>query len=431
MADGNKESAAIAGADSLPDGAADPRARSRAWLVWTLAAAQLVSWGSLYYSFSLFVIPMQRELGWSKTELNGALSLGLLITGLSGLPVGAWIDRRGGRALMTLGSLSAAALLFAWSRVESPAAFYVIWALLGAVLATVLYDPAFAVLTRDFGPGFRKAILTLTLVAGFASTVFVPLTELLVEELGWRATLAVLALCNLVPASLHALFLPGAGRETRKSAPPAAKDAAPAGLSPLRKAMRRATFWCLLASFAAAAATSSSVVFHLVPLLSERGVDPATIVSCIAVIGPMQVAGRLVLFGLGAKLGAELLGSLNVLAIPLSLLALLLLPTSLATLVSFAALYGLGNGIMTIVRGTAVSDLIGREGYGAINGTLALPNNFAMATAPFAVATLWAAWGGYQPVLWAIFATSCLSALAFWLAVATARGRGDRPQGGP
>ncbi len=98
---------------------------------------------------------------------------------------------------------------------------------------------------------------------------------------------------------------------------------------------------------------------------------------------------------------------------------------------AFAALYGLGNGIMTIVRGTAVSDLIGREGYGAINGTLALPNNFAMAAAPFAVATLWAAWGGYQPVLWAIFAASCLSALAFWLAVATARGRGGVPRGGP
>ncbi|MGO8869018.1 MAG: MFS transporter [Alphaproteobacteria bacterium] len=303
--------------------------------MWTLAAAQLVSWGSLYYSFSLFVIPMQRELGWSKTELNGALSLGLLITGLSGLPVGAWIDRRGGRALMTLGSLSAAALLFAWSRVESLAAFYVIWALLGAVLASVLYDPAFAVLTRDFGPGFRKAILTLTLVAGFASTVFIPLTELLVEELGWRAALAALALCNLVPATLHALFLPGAGRKVRKSAPPAVQDAA-AGLSPLRRAMGRATFWCLLASFAAAAATSSSVTFHLVPLLSERGVDAATIVSCIAVIGPMQVAGRLVLFGLGAKLGAEVLGSLNVLAIPLSLLALLLLPSSLAALVAFA-----------------------------------------------------------------------------------------------
>ena len=430
MADGNEEGAAIAHADALPGGAAGPRARSRPRLVWTLAAAQLVSWGSLYYSFSLFVIPMQRELGWSKTELNGALSLGLLITGLSGLPVGAWIDRRGGRALMTLGSLSAAVLLFAWSRVESLAAFYVIWALLGAVLASVLYDPAFAVLTRDFGPGFRKAILTLTLVAGFASTVFIPLTELLVEELGWRAALATLALCNLVPATLHALFLPGAGRKVRKSAPPAAQDAA-AGLSPLRKAMGRATFWCLLASFAAAAATSSSVTFHLVPLLSERGVDAATIVSCIAVIGPMQVAGRLVLFGLGAKLGAELLGSLNVLAILLSLIALLLLPSSLAALVAFAALYGLGNGIMTIVRGTAVSDLIGREGYGAINGTLALPNNFAMAAAPFAVATLWAAWGGYQPVLWAIFAASCLSALAFWLAVATARGRGGVPRGGP
>src|SRR5437763_6925016 len=96
-------------------------------LVWALSLAQLVSWGSIYYGFSLFVVPMEAELGWSRTWLNGALSLGLLMSGLFALPVGRWIDRHGGRLLMALGSLAGAALLFAWSRIESLAAFYVIW----------------------------------------------------------------------------------------------------------------------------------------------------------------------------------------------------------------------------------------------------------------------------------------------------------------
>ena len=423
-----KELPTIAGQMLRSKSRSGRRGFARGTVVWTLATAELVSWGTLYYSFSLFVLPMQQELGWSKAELNGALSLGLLIVGMSGLPVGSWIDRHGGRLLMTLGSLGGAALLLAWSRIESLASFYLLWALMGMVLASVLYDPAFVVLTREYGADAKRSILTLTLVAGFASTVFIPLIQFLLDRLSWRSTLQVLALCNLaVPALLHAVFVPG-GRAASESATavteaPVARSES-ALPSPLRAALGTTTFWCLLLSFAAAGATSSSVIFHIIPLLHERGVDTTTIVACIAVIGPMQVAGRLLLYAFGARLGADVLGSVNALALPLALLALLLLPTSLPSLVVFAAIYGLGNGIMTIVRGTAVVDLIGREGFGSINGTLAFPYGLALAAAPLGAALLWSAWGSYQPVLWTMFGTACLSGIAFWLAVASARRRG-------
>jgi Sugar phosphate permease len=130
-----------------------PAPETGAWpwtLVWALSAAQLVSWGALYYSFSLFVVPMEAELGWSRNALNGALSLGLLTAGVSAFAVGTWIDRRGGRALMTFGSALGAAMLAAWSRVESLVAFYAIWMGLGLALAATLYEPAFTVLTRLF-----------------------------------------------------------------------------------------------------------------------------------------------------------------------------------------------------------------------------------------------------------------------------------------
>ena len=185
--------------------------RHHPWvMVWTMAVAQVISWGTLYYAFSLFVVPMQESLGWSRPMLNGALSLGLLCTGVVAFPVGAWIDRHGGRSVMTIGSLAGGLLLLAWSQVETPWGFYVLWALIGATMAGVLYEPAFAVITAVFGPEARRGITALTLVGGFASTVFMPLTQLLIATLGWRHALLVLGALNLaVCLPLHVLFVPG------------------------------------------------------------------------------------------------------------------------------------------------------------------------------------------------------------------------------
>ena len=158
-------------------------------LLWALAAAQVVSWGSVFYSFSLFVVPMEAELGWSRAAINGALTIGLLTSGFVAYPVGTWIDRHGGRWLMALGSVLATLLLAAWAFVESLIAFYAIWLGLGFALAATLYEPVFAVVTRIFPDSYRSRITALTLVGGFASTVFVPLTQLFISTLGWRDAL--------------------------------------------------------------------------------------------------------------------------------------------------------------------------------------------------------------------------------------------------
>ena len=156
---------------------------------WALAAAQLVSWGSIYYAFSLFVVPMESALGWSRTATNAALSIGLLISGLAAYPIGTWIDRGHGRRVMVCGSILAAAMLALWSQAHSLAMLFVGWAGLGVAMAATLYDPVFAVVTRDFPDGFRTKITLITLVAGFASTVFIPLTQGLIEWFGWRGAL--------------------------------------------------------------------------------------------------------------------------------------------------------------------------------------------------------------------------------------------------
>jgi MFS family permease len=390
-------------------------------LVWALSLAQLVAWGSIYYGFSLFIVPMEAELGWSRISLNGALSLGLLMSGLFAYPVGSWIDRNGGRALMTIGSLTGAGLLVMWSQVENPAVFYAVWIGLGLSMAATLYEPAFAVLTRSFPHSYRTKITALTLVGGFASTVFIPLTQIFIDQLGWRHALIALALCNLVICvPIHALLLRdrrGSGGHLALPKEHEREIAADA----LRRALRHPAFWALAVCFTAYYSTFSALTFHIIPLLTERSFANSTIIAAIATIGPAQVAGRVVLLALGRRLTTRAVGRAVVLAFPLSVLLLIALPSSIPALFAFAVLYGGANGIMTILRGTAVPDLLWREGYGAINGALAFPSNVAKAVAPFAAALIWRAAGDYDAVLWTIVGGSMIAAAGFWFAAAVGR----------
>lgn len=385
-------------------------------LVWALAAAQLISWGAIYYSFSLFVAPMEAEFGWSRTTINGALSLGLLVSGFAAYPVGTWIDRYGGRTVMTLGSALGAALLAVWSTIESPPALYVIWAGLGLAMAATLYEPVFAVLTRSFPRSYRTRITALTLVGGFASTVFIPLTQIAIAWLGWRDALLALALCVLAACVPVHAFLLRDGVGQGGSGTPSSQETRRIAADAFRRALRHPSFWGLAVCFTAYYATFSAMTFHIIPLLTERGVPLATVVGAIATVGPAQVVGRIVLLALGPRLRTAAVGRLVVLMLPAAFLVLIAFPRSLGALFVFAVLYGGANGLMTIVRGTAVPDLMWFEGYGAINGALTFPSNVAKGIAPFGAALIWGAAGGYDAVLWTVFGGSLVSALGFWFA---------------
>jgi predicted MFS family arabinose efflux permease len=187
--------------------------------------------------------------------------------------------------------------------------------------------------------------------------------------------------------------------------------------------MRTPVFWGLMVCFIAYYATFSALAFHIVPMLTDRGFATATIVGIVAVIGPAQVAGRVLLLVLGRHVRTATVGRVVMFAFPLSALLLIFLPYSLPALFVFAVLYGVANGIMTIVRGTAVPDLMWREGYGAINGALSLPSTVAKAASPFAAALLWSWSGGYEAVLWAICAGGAIAVAAFWFAIHVAARR--------
>lgn len=385
-------------------------------LIWTLSLGQLISWGTLYYSFAVYALPMEQDLGWSKTELNGALSLGLLVNGLFALPVGAWIDRHGGRWVMLAGSLAGGALLVVWSATSDLVTFYVLWAVMGVVLTTTLYEPAFAVLTANLGPQFRRAITMMTLVGGLASTVFIPLTQFLIDGLGWRQSLVVLAACNLIVcAGIHLVFLKGT-KPGMATANAGAEPNAAAPRSPLHRALRDAKFWGLAIALSCYGLAFSAMTFHLIPLLAERGMGTGEIVWLMALIGPMQVAGRLLLLVAGPRVTARQIGRVAVAMQPVAVLLLILAPPTIAWVALFTVFYGMSNGMMTIVRGTIVPEVLGREGYATINGALAFPATVLKAVAPLAAAMLWALGNGYAVVLWSVLAVYGLGALSLWLA---------------
>jgi len=377
-----------------------------------LAVAQLVSWGTLYYAFAVVAGPMSAEMGWSSTAVNGALSAGLAATGIASPFAGRIIDAQGGRSLMTCGSIAAMILLSAWSQISELWHLYAVWIAMGAVFSAVLYEPVFAVIARALGKDYKRGIITITLLGGLASTAFIPLTHFLIEEFAWRNALLVLAALQ-VPfgIAIHWLVLkePHGNSATAKIVVPPGR---------VMRAMAQPVFWCLALSYASHAFMFTGLTFHIIPLLSERGFALPVIVAAYAVVGPFQVIGRIIVFALERHIDARIAGMVGT-ALPVIGMILLMLSSPASSLLFvFAAFYGGGMGIKTIVQATAGPEFLGREGYGALQGTFAGINFVVQAATPLALAILWSMMGNYDQVLWVLFASACMSAITFLVAVA-------------
>ncbi|MBN9249783.1 MAG: MFS transporter, partial [Mesorhizobium sp.] len=328
-------------------------------LITALGIAQICSWGTLYYSFALMAEAMRTDLGWSRTEIYGAATLGLTLAGLAAYPVGAAIDRGQGRTVMSLASVGAGLLLFAWSQVSNVFVFYAIFADIGCLQAATFYEPAFAVIARRLGSGnARRGITSLTLWGGFASTVFIPLIQFLIDAIGWRDALMVLGAINIVvcggryffaldPAKDHVVPV----RQPHEAAPLAGRNA-------VAWAMRRPVFWALMVALVGYEAAFAALTFHLYPLLLERGLDTAGVITVLAVIGPAQVAGRILIMVFAPNAPIRRVGSMIVIAFPLAVVGFALAPPNVAIIAVIAAFYGAANGMITIVRGLMVPEMI-------------------------------------------------------------------------
>lgn len=383
-------------------------------IVWALAVTQTVGFGVLYYAFSVFIGPMEAELGWSRAQTSGAFSLALLLSGVGALPAGRFVDKHGARWLMSLSSLLGALLVFAWSGVQSLTVFYLLQGAIGLVMAAVLYDVAFTVIAVWFRRDRARALLIVTLVAGLASTIFIPLTTFLVEMFGWREALKVLALIlggTTVP--LHAATLRRHPRDLNLE-----PDGVSQATSPLRaehtirptEALRAPTFWWLSSAFSLSRITMIAVAAHIVPLLYERGYTPTTVAAAAGSIGLMQLAGRLFFTPATGRVPLTTLTAVTFGFHVAALLILLLLP-GLASVWLFAAFFGMANGAGTLARAALVADTFGAAHYGSINGAMATIIAVVQTVAPLGAGALHDAFGSYTPVLWTLTGVSSLAAL--------------------
>jgi MFS family permease len=404
-------------------GSMDPSSSSGAadrfpWaFVILLSLAQLVSWGSVFYGFALFMEPMMRDLGWTKPEITGVLSIGLIASGLGAVPAGRLIDRGYGRILMTGGSVSAATLFALWSLVDSYRSFVILWVLLGLTMSTVLYESGFAVLQRRLGPWARRGITVMSLLGGLASTVFIPLTHGLIEQFGWRAALLALAGFNLaICAPIHALVIPPQAPRRAVLREPTPSNA--------RRVLRHPAFWGFVVTVVVQSILSTGLPFHLLPLFVERGLGLDAAVAAYALIGPAQVGARLTV---GLAEGILGLKALGILVMVLGVLAQLVLPFappgSFAAIAAFALLYGASNGMMTILRALLPAELFGREDYGTILGMIAAPANLTRALGPVAFGALWAWWGNYNAVIALCIAMALASLAGFLFTLGASRPR--------
>ncbi len=422
----------------MPHSASSQSPSDRRFVLW-LSLAQLISWGTLFYTFALLMAPVERELGLTRAQSSLAFSLALLAEGLLAYPLGRWIDAGHERTVMTAGSLLAAAALAGHAFIHTLAGFYLAWLAMGCAMAATLYTPAFAIVTRRFPRDFRRAIITLTFLGGLASTVFIPTTAALMDALGWRHALLVLAgLHLLVCAPLHAWVLrqrdgtsrpvpaspgPAANTPPTPTAPQVAHGTPPspdAGNS-LARHLRSAPFLLVGAFVVLLMAVTAALPPHMVSLLRENGLSERWAVAVPASIGVMQVFGRVLLYFFEHRFNLHLANRLIPCLVPLGLAALLAAQwfsgahaaTQLALVWLFVLLWGMGNGMLTVVRGTAVAQYVDRRHVAALNGALGFPLALARAGAPLAMGLLWSPAHGYNAALalWLVLAVAAVAAL--------------------
>ena len=359
----------------------DPMLSSRFRLGAVLGINQTLSWGMTFYLPAIFTGPVATSFGASGFHILGAFSWSLLVAGACAPRVGTWIDRHGGRGalLVSIVVMAVGQMVLAFS--PGLAVWYFGWTIIGVGMSMGLYDAAFATVGGLLGKEAGPSITGITLVAGFASTVFWTLGAALIGVLNWRGLLLAYAgLMLLINLPMVWFLIPPASPRPRQNT---ATGNAP------RTAQERRTLVLLGAFFALRWFITSAIAVHILPLLMGIGLTATEAVGVAALIGPGQVAGRLIEYAIGPRIDLLVKARIGAVLFPLGAGLLLLGGPFAAT--GFALLYGMSNGIMTINRGTLPLALFGPEGYARILGWLAVPVLLAQASAPSVAAPLVAA----------------------------------------
>lgn len=378
------------------------RSRPRAVLP-ALCATQITSWGIVYYAFPVLLSRITADTGWSTSATTAAFSLALLVSAVAGIPIGRVLDRRGPHLVMTGGSVLAVLAVLAVAAAPNLPVFVAAWATAGVAMAATFYQPAFAALTRWWGPARIRALTVLTLAGGLASTVFAPLTAALAQHLSWRSTYAVLAvILALITIPAHALAL----RAPWPPAPPA-----PPATGNSTTVSRSRPFVVLAVAFTLSGFSMYAVVIGLVPLLQERGASTTAAAWALGLGGAGQTLGRTLYAGLASRTSVTARTTVLIALGGATTAALALTPGPIPLLVLLAVLAGVVRGNLTLLQATAVTDRWGTTHYGRLSALLTAPATLAAALAPWAGAALAGPLGGYDRLFLALAGSSLVAAV--------------------
>lgn len=391
--------------------------RERISFLWrrtcALGVAQIVSWGTLFYTIAVLGGAMRADTGVGELWLFGSFTTGLFVSGVVSPYIGREIDARGGRRVLVVGSLLGALASVVLAAAQGPLTVLAGWLTAGIAMAACLYDPVFATLHQMAGASYRRAVTALTLFGGFASTVFWPLSQYLLDTVGWRTTFVAYAGLHLVLClPIHVLCVPGGRPEV---APAHAAEAAH------RATLAGPVFVWLAVALSLAAFIASAIAAHLIGLLTATGLTARDAVLIGSLIGPMQVAGRIMEFAFNRRVRTLAVGTFAFALMAFALAIFTQVHGAWIVALAFVIPYGGANGIMTIVRGTVPAELFGHRDYGALLGRLAMPQFVMRAVAPFAVTLLYLVdpLRVYSP--YALSALAAAALLAYRAAVASAR----------
>lgn len=386
------------------------------WALGGLGLTQIVGYGTLYYAFSILVPDIARDLGRSEQWVFGAFSLALLAGGLAAPVAGRLADRFGAARLMAIGTVGASASLLLLAAVPGPLTFALALAVSQVIAGAVLYAMAFTAIVQTGGASAQTSIVHLTLIAGFASTIFWPFTSWLHGVLSWREVYILFAGLNIVLCLPVHLALARLATDTRHKHAPAeasrSDDARESGTS--------LVFVLMLLGFAIEGYALSAMLVHMVPLTQALGLGAAGLLIS-SLFGPAQVTSRLVNLVFGRSLSQVWLAVIASVLLPIGLAILITTSPWIGGAVLFAICMGLGSGLTSIVGGTLPLELFGRQGYGTRLGWSNAAKQLTSAVAPFAM-SLSMAGIGIPASLWTIAAAGLAGAVLF-VAIAFVTGR--------
>lgn len=364
--------------------------------IWALSVTQTLGYACLYYIFAALVVQWQADFGWGKPALALGPTCAIALAGLMSPVSGRLVDRGWSRALLSGGAILGAGALAVLATATTQTQYMIAWVLIGVAQGAVLYEVCFAFLIRRLGPDARAAIIRVTLVAGFASTLAFPVAAFVSEAFGWRIVVwlaAGVVLCLQTPLNFWAV-----STLRRGEVHPSEQENTAASVA-LRRALRSLRFWLLGAVMALLSLNHWMMIAFAIPVFTDLGATMALAITAASLVGPAQVVGRMVLMRFDASIGNWRVLTLCLFGMALGVIALWLAGAAAGMVLVYAVAQGSAMGVMTILRPVLISDVMGQAGYGAIAGSIQVMPLMAGAAAPLLGGVMFGI-GGAGALIW-------------------------------